>query len=71
MYRFMTKNTAGQSGGIVEALIFNPVRKITGSAASPRIRAQSIFSAARQMSSIGISTEVSEGLLITEMSVLS
>ena len=67
----MTKNTAGHSGGMAEALIFSLVRKITGSTSSPCIMALCIFSAARQMSSIGMSTEVSEGLLITEMSVLS
>ena len=61
----------GYFGGKVEVLISRSVWNVTGETTSPCIIAQSILSAARQISSNGMCTEVRDGLLIAEMSVLS
>ena len=58
-------------GGIVEVLISRSVWNVTGETDSPCIIAHSILSAARQISSRGMWTDVREGLLMVEMSVLS
>ena len=64
-------HAAGHFGGMVEVLISRSVWKITGETVSPCIIAQSILSAAKQISSRGMWTDVREGLLMTEISVLS
>ena len=65
------ENAAGYFGGIVEVLISRSVWNVTGETDSPCIIAQSILSAARQISSRGMWTDVREGLLMAEISVLS
>ena len=65
------RNAADYFGGKVEVLISRSVWNVTGETDSPCIIAQSILSAERQISSNGMCTEVREGLLIVEISVLS
>lgn len=71
IHGYNKENAAGYFGGMVEVLISRSVWNVTGETDSPCIIAQSKLRAARQISSKGMLTDVREGLLMAEMSVLS